>query len=36
MRRVVAVVGDTLRERGSLGDGDLEEVIVPAMEGCLY
>jgi hypothetical protein len=33
MRRVVAVVGDTLRERGRLGDGDLGEAIVPAMKG---
>ena len=32
MRRVVAVVGDTLRERRREGDGDLEEAIVPVIE----
>lgn len=31
IRRVVAVVGDTLRERGKAGEGDLEEAIAPAI-----
>jgi hypothetical protein len=33
MRRVVAVVGDTLRERRREGDGDRDEAIVPAIGG---